>query len=426
MNLRYTTLVLLVIAGVCGTARISHGQENALKFKLKPGANGKLCLGCHTAFKEKLAKPFVHTPLKQGDCTGCHNPHTSSHGKLLAEDTTKICYVCHRNVVPEGAKSVHKVVADGTCMKCHDPHSSDNKFNLLKGGNDLCFECHKEMGATIAKVRFKHNPVTKGCLMCHDPHASGNAGSLLKNSVPALCIGCHKTERPNFIKKHMNYPVATARCTGCHDPHGSDKAGILYNNVHQPVASKMCTQCHEDPTSPNPLKTKKSGYELCRGCHSGLVNEMLSKNRIHWPILTKEGCLNCHNPHASKQKGLLKADMLKVCGTCHQDTIQRQAKSLTKHEPIKDGKCTACHNPHASDNVFLFKQAGIIDLCATCHDWQKHSTHPLGEKVRDKRNNNLSVQCLSCHRSHGTPYKSFVPFPTTTDLCTQCHEKYKR
>ena len=425
MNFRYIPLVVLVFTGLFCNG-VSLAQDNALKFKLKQGASGKLCLGCHTAFKAKLTKPFIHSPLKEGDCVGCHNPHTARHGKLLTADTTRICYSCHKQMVPNNAKSVHKVVAEGNCMKCHDPHSADSKFNLIKKGNDLCFGCHKEMGEEISKARFKHNPVTKGCLTCHDPHASSNAGFLLRSSVPAICIGCHKTDRPNFIKQHMNYPVANSRCTGCHDPHGSNMAGILYNNVHKPVASRMCNQCHEEATSSTPLKTKKSGYELCRGCHSELVNSMLSKNRLHWPILSKEGCLNCHNPHAAKQKGLVKADMITVCGSCHQDTIRRQDKSLTKHEPIKDGKCSSCHDPHASDNPYFFKQASISDLCGTCHDWQKHSSHPLDEKVRDPRNNNVYLQCLSCHRTHGTEYKHFIPYQTTTELCTQCHEKFKR
>ncbi|RII25759.1 MAG: cytochrome C [Geobacter sp.] len=426
MNFRYPTLVLSILTIFLCMCLVSHAEENDLKFKLKPGANGKLCLGCHTAFKEKLTKPAIHTPLKKGQCTGCHNPHSASHGKLLVADAGNICSTCHKSVVPANAQSVHKVVAEGSCTKCHDPHSANSKFNLLKGGNDLCFGCHKEMGESVAKVKFKHSPLVKGCLTCHDPHASNKAAFLLKSDVPALCIGCHKTDRPNFIKSHMNYPVAASRCTSCHDPHGSDRAGILYNNVHKPVVSRMCNQCHEEATSATPLKTKKSGYELCRGCHSTQVNSMFAKNMVHWPILSKEGCLSCHNPHASKHNGLMKGDLITTCGRCHHDTIRRQEKSQTKHEPIKDGKCVVCHDPHASDNPYMFKKATIIDQCATCHDWQKHSTHPLGEKVRDPRNKNVSVQCLSCHRSHGTEYKHFIPFPSTSELCVQCHEQFKR
>uniref|UniRef100_UPI000022E9D9 cytochrome c3 family protein n=1 Tax=Geobacter sulfurreducens TaxID=35554 RepID=UPI000022E9D9 len=295
----YTFCAVLVILG----ASFALAQDNALKFKLKPDATGKLCFNCHAAFKEKMSKPFVHTPLKKGECTGCHNPHTSTHGKLLSADNGGVCYRCHTTVVPSGAKSVHKVVGEGSCMKCHDPHSAPNKENLLKGGNELCFECHKEMGATLSKVKYRHMPVAQGCLNCHDPHASAKNPYLLKSDIIPLCVGCHKTDRPMFAKKHMNYPVANARCTGCHDPHGSDNPGILYNTVHKPVATRMCNQCHEEATSPNPLATKKTGTDLCRGCHNDMVNTTFGLNRVHGPLLSKQGLPQLPQPPRGQAEG---------------------------------------------------------------------------------------------------------------------------
>lgn len=426
MKTHYKLIILLGVTASLFICISAHALDNSAKYKLKPGGYGKLCLGCHAEFQEKLKKSYIHTPLKKGECTGCHNPHTSSHGKLLEGDTTKICFKCHGSVIPSGATSTHKVVAEGNCMKCHDPHSANSKFNLLKPGNALCFDCHKKMGEALAKVKFKHNPVEKGCLTCHEPHASAKGEFLLKNNVTALCTGCHRTDRPIFARQHMNYPVATSRCTSCHDPHGSDMKGILYNNVHRPVSSRMCNQCHGEASSASPLKTKREGNELCRGCHNDMFNKTFGKSRIHSPLLTKQGCLSCHNPHAAKEKGLLKEPMIVLCGKCHADTIRRQEKSVTKHEPVRDGDCKACHDPHSSDSVFLAKQASVIDLCANCHDWMKHSTHPIGEKLKDPRNKNLSLNCLSCHRSHGTEYKGMMPYPTVSELCIQCHEQYRR
>jgi predicted CXXCH cytochrome family protein len=101
-------------------------------------------------------------------------------------------------------------------------------------------------------------------------------------------------------------------------------------------------------------------------------------------------------------------------------------KGALAHNPIVEGNCGACHAFHASDSVFLLKQASTVELCGTCHDWLKHSSHPMGEKFRDPRNKNLTMQCLSCHRSHGTGYRYLMTFPTVTDLCVQCHKQYKR
>ena len=423
MTKRAVTALLLMGVFLLTSGSLAYSQD---KHRLKPGAKGKICLKCHVAFEDRLKLPFVHTPVKSGDCSDCHNPHTSSTGKLLASEPNRICFSCHGGMVPSGARSAHKVVVDGNCVKCHDPHAARNRNNLLLAGNELCFSCHKDLGTAIAMVKFKHNPVEKGCLNCHDPHASAKAPALLKSDVPALCTNCHKPTTAAFGKQHLDYPVAKGRCTSCHDPHGSSRRGMFLGEVHAPVVNKMCSQCHLGPSSPDALQVKRPGYELCRACHSNMVNETFARNRIHWPVLDKTGCQNCHSPHASREKRLLNRGMKALCGQCHPDAIQRQEKSLQKHKPVADGNCTACHMPHSSNNVFLLDNTSTINLCGTCHNWQKHSTHPIGEKIRDQRNKNLTLDCLSCHRSHGTAFKLFTYYNPKMDLCVQCHEEYRR
>lgn len=396
------------------------------KYHLKPGAKGKLCLGCHADFQDTMKLPFVHTPVKAGDCSDCHNPHASAHGKLLEGDPDKICANCHQGIVPEHARSSHPPVASGACTGCHDPHAAKFKGNLKVGGNDLCFGCHKDLQTAITENRFKHSPVTKDCLTCHAPHGSTSSVSLLKSDVPGLCTICHRTDQPGFVKQHMGYTVAKSNCVSCHDPHGSGNAGILWTNVHKPVANGMCTQCHNDPGSPQALAVKKTGIDLCRSCHGDKVNTMLTANRVHWPAVDRRACLNCHNPHASPQKGLLAAPMKEMCGSCHADAVARAEKSVTKHPPVDEGSCTTCHDPHSAAGTHLLVNANTLDLCGSCHDWQRHSTHPIGEKVIDKRNKNLTMDCLSCHYAHGSAYKHLAPFDTKTDLCVQCHEELKR
>jgi predicted CXXCH cytochrome family protein len=441
-DLRITIPVLLTVLWIGSTA---YGQPGQDQFKLKPDARGKLCLNCHDKFTDVLKKPFVHTPVKTGQCSGCHDPHTSNHGKLLEAEPNRICVKCHAGIVPGKRMSIHKIVEEGNCVKCHDPHASGSKFNLLKAGSDLCLDCHKDLASELKKAKFKHSPVEKGCVNCHDPHASAQSDHLLKKSVNSLCTGCHKSTSSDFAKQHGNYPVATSRCTSCHNPHGSSKAGILFDNVHVPVANKMCNQCHDAPTSSAPFAAKKAGFELCRGCHNTMMNETLGKNRIHWPLLDKKGCGNCHEPHASSQKKLLNAGIKTLCAKCHTDTMavqeklterEKQEKAAAQkgqvikgaltHQPIQEGNCQACHSPHSADRALLMKGSSTIDLCGTCHDWLKHTSHPMGEKATDQRNKNLRVDCLSCHKSHGTGYRYMIPFPGTTDLCVQCHKQFRR
>jgi DmsE family decaheme c-type cytochrome len=412
---------VVVLLGLHSAAR---SQQNP--YRLKDLDQKKLCLACHTDFEQKLKKRFVHTAVKSGECSGCHNPHVSSHGKLLSTSTREICAACHDSMIPANAKSAHKVVADGECQKCHDPHASDNAANLLGKGDDLCIGCHKDLGEAVKKVKFKHIPMEQGCLTCHDPHGSDQSVRLLKNAVPALCVKCHKPDSPAFVTQHMKYPVAKASCTSCHDPHGSNQPALLLNSVHPPVSAGNCNQCHVGPDSPTPFATKQPGYELCKGCHGEMVTTTMAKGRLHWPVADKRGCVNCHNPHASRHDKLLKADTPELCRSCHADTLRRIAAVPVKHAPVDGGSCVACHSPHASDGVYLINQPSIGQLCAKCHDYQTHSAHPIGEKAVDPRNKNLRVDCLSCHKAHGTEFKHMLLAETNIELCTRCHKKFAR
>lgn len=394
------------------------------KYRLKPGARGKVCFECHGDFEDKLKLPFVHTPVQGGGCSDCHDPHASDHGKFLAASPDQICSECHAEVTAAGARSVHQPVADGTCSKCHDPHASTAKAQLLTAGNGLCLSCHKPIGDAVAAATFKHPPVEKNCLTCHDPHSSAGAPHLLKQAVPALCVTCHKPDQPAFVKQHLGYAVGKADCSSCHDPHGSSTKGTLWANVHAPVAGRMCNQCHTDPSAG--AKLKRAGADLCRSCHVDTLNAIQTKNRLHWPVLDKSACLNCHNPHAARTKPLLRQEQGALCGSCHADAVRRSAKSASAHPPNAAGECSTCHAPHAANRPYLLAQDDVVEVCGACHDWQRHSTHPIGAKVIDPRNQNLTLDCLSCHRTHGSEHKYLSHFEAKTDLCVQCHQNLKR
>jgi predicted CXXCH cytochrome family protein len=290
----------------------------------------------------------------------------------------------------------------------------------------FCYECHEELGQKIATNEFEHEPVTEDCLECHNPHASAENSKLLEDEDPSLCMGCHETEKSFFRTQHENYPVEKGRCTSCHDPHGSDTKAILFDNVHEPVSDRECEECHVGATSSPPFAVKDTGFELCEGCHYETVIEAFNQERTHWPLVDKRGCINCHSPHASGEEALLKDPMLVVCGECHPDTVARQERSRTEHPPVADGECGECHSAHGSENLFLMTESSNLKLCEGCHEWEAHSTHPIGEKIVDPRNGNIMVQCASCHRTHGTEYKHFIYFETTKEMCVQCHTEYRR
>ena len=394
--------------------------------KLKMGARGKICRDCHTVFSKTMNKRFVHTPLKKGDCTGCHNPHASNHGKLLSRDAKEVCGSCHEKMMKQDAVSTHKPAADKACTTCHDAHASDNPANLQKPVKELCGGCHAKVVDAAEGAKVKHAPLkNKGCTACHDPHSS-KSKHLLKKAVPELCKSCHKTKSRPFANKHMGFPVEQSDCISCHAAHGSDQPGMLHRSAHSPVTKKMCTQCHEGLRSKKPLAMKAQGVEICRPCHAKTLKVMLNRNHVHAAVLNAEACINCHVPHASGNGKLLRGNMIEVCGRCHPDTIARQNASPTKHKPIAEGRCGKCHNPHSSNNMLLFKKADVLATCGTCHQWSKHTSHKVGPKFKDPRNQNLIIDCLSCHLAHGSEYKKLIPFVSTSALCTKCHSELRR
>ena len=97
-------------------------------------------------------------------------------------------------------------------------------------------------------------------------------------------------------------------------------------------------------------------------------------------------CLDCHAPHATNFKGLLKKSVKETCADCHDDI----AKKKDVHQPVGDGDCLACHVPHASNNKNLVKKTTPA-LCWDCHD-------NFLEKA--KFQHDVVEDCTSCHNPH--------------------------
>ena len=107
-----------------------------------------------------------------------------------------------------------------------------------------------------------------------------------------------------------------------------------------------------------------------------------------------------------------------VDGVIEHEAMQRHAPPGTYTEQ------------HVAGTLFGVEMEGTIDFVTAnlreIHDYKKHSNHPIGEKITDPRNGNLTLDCLSCHRNHGSPFKAFAHYDTDAELCVQCHEGMRR
>ena len=190
---------------------MSSNEQPNIKFNDPKESN---CYTCHNSL---TSRSFTHEPLKNWQCTLCHNGKIDRRNrkfqgktKYLASTTASTtCLSCHKGKnAPKwlGKRFEHDPVEGGNCNKCHNSHGSENEFFIRRPVYELCGDCHSEKLATghiIATFYSeKRHPVLgfddpsrKGkklsCISCHDPHAS-NHNYFLKRDQESVCLMCHE------------------------------------------------------------------------------------------------------------------------------------------------------------------------------------------------------------------------------------------
>jgi predicted CXXCH cytochrome family protein len=263
---------------------------------------------------------------------------------------------------------VHRPVIKGECTGCHDPHSSDQAALLIDRPAATCFTCHAEMPRQFKNA---HAPFAKGqCLACHVPHQSRHANLLVKEA-DTLCLDCHS--RASVEQKHAGFPAKVDNCGSCHNPHGSDRRALVRNVLHAPFA-EGCTDCHAGKGEPVTIDT-------CLECHPDVTEQMASSHN-HLVRYEENGCIACHTPHAGDDERLLKGKERHVCGACHEATFKRHETAEYNH--VMTDACNNCHAPHGSNHPAMTK-GPINEVCSECHAQHGEFTHPIGENVFDPR-----------------------------------------
>ena len=141
------------------------------------------------------------------------------------------------------------------------------------------------------------------------------------------------------------------------------------------------------------------------------------RKRSHMPVLEgKMTCTDCHNPHGTTTRPLLKADSVNdVCYVCH---AEKRGPYLWEHAPVRE-RCTNCHLPHGSNHDKLLVAARPY-LCQQCHN--SASLHS-GQFFGAQQNAAAGLQggspsfyvigraCQNCHTQiHGSNHPSGARF----------------
>lgn len=208
----------------CTSCHDPHASD--AKFQLEASAP-ELCFKCHDGVVSDLeAASVIHGPVEtEGGCAQCHDPHFTELPKLQRSPQPDLCLDCHDTAVktPDGRTlsdmaawleenpNHHGPVKDGNCTACHQPHAAGffrllfkeyppefyAPFDLKR--YELCFSCHQadlvleESGMGLTQFRqgdrnlhWLHvNKKKKGrtCRACHEVHASKRPFHI-RESVP--------------------------------------------------------------------------------------------------------------------------------------------------------------------------------------------------------------------------------------------------
>lgn len=241
-----------------------HNSHSASKQFMLDNEAPALCFNCHKDKKEWVDKASVqHGALMTGkSCLNCHESHVSNIAKRLSMAPLDLCLSCHdkeveaydgraltnmKKLLTEN-KDHHGPIKEKDCSGCHNPHGSGH-FRILREPYpsvfykpynqdiyNLCFSCHEKTIVQSTEttkltnfrngeinLHFKHvNNPEKGrtCRACHETHAS-NYPKHIRGSVPfgtwdlpvnyqktetggSCTPGCHKTRKYDRVKKVKN------------------------------------------------------------------------------------------------------------------------------------------------------------------------------------------------------------------------------
>lgn len=245
-----------------GCVQCHNPHSSDYKFTLI-GENTKgVCFACHKDKHKEISEVTVkHGGLElPNGCIACHNPHVSAFPKQLAMAPMDLCLSCHdreythaekktANIkgVLAANKTTHGPIKDKDCSGCHNTHGSKN-FRILRDNYPpvfyakynpdnykLCFNCHNDTLVKDPKtttltgfrngdqnlhyVHVNKSPKGRTCRACHDAHATNNPKhirdavpfgawqlpvGLVKNQQGGSCLpGCHqefKYDRGKLVK----------------------------------------------------------------------------------------------------------------------------------------------------------------------------------------------------------------------------------
>ena len=242
------------------------------------------------------------------------------------------------------------------------------------------------------------------CLACHEM----TAGFSSSTHADAECEGCHgpgslHIEAGGDMSLSLREVTQDRLATACLSCHGQSQQRLSHFRQGPHYRSQVvCTQCHQiHPEKANfGLLKVADSTELCTDCHHSV--EAAFRKPYHHPVL--EGgmrCLDCHNPHAERERSFARLELVPAngCVSCHAD---KKGPFIFEHASSAVDGCMGCHQPHGSFNSKMLIRNEVHQLCLECHSLTSGIAGSQPPSIHDLRSPRYR-NCTVCHREiHGS------------------------
>ncbi|MGN6369236.1 MAG: cytochrome c3 family protein [Phycisphaerae bacterium] len=244
-------------------------------------------------------------------------------------------------------------------------------------------------------------------------HPAPKPTAALSPTAPCSTPACHATF---LTAAHIHGPVSTNTPAACFSCHQQDQGNHTYPRAR--AGNDTCTFCHAVTGTqphqhlaltqpPTPQNRTLAAPEPPQN-----VPTTVFTTATNAPKPTANGCLNCHDPHASRTKFLLTADTVEsLCTKCHALQLKKHA-----HAPFAAGQCTVCHQPHQSQFAKLLRYGDGPDHCFGCHPEKKTALAQLPHTHKP-----AAQSCTTCHGPHATDNAKQLRKPVNA-TCLACHK----
>ena len=431
----------------------------------------------------RVIKSFVYSLLvivpaittAQSISSTVHNMSYGGPGTIKASSSgeTEICIFCHtpHSAAPESPLWNTKKTA--ATFNLYTSSTLDAAPGQPSGSSTLCLSCHD---GTIALGNVLSRSIPIGFTGALSGKNLYNDLDLSDDHPISFQYDATLAEADGNLSDPASWPPSNPvhlenghmQCGSCHDAHDNSNGNFLAATL---LNSELCSYCHDNSdwsssahhtsnfdassASPSPwlhidkpyAQVGKNGCLNCHDPHAAAAKEQLLKAMAH-----ENNCLDCHNGQGANTDILTQVQKVSTGGKYH-DVIASTTHSSTEpiKGPVNHVECQDCHNPHAANNSTavapyvngpLLGVSGInasdiavneiqysYELCFRCHG--SGSGRPSSRISRLLPQDNVILEFAtnnpSYHPVEGPGNNSNVPSlisPLTASsviYCTDCH-----